>query len=104
MREGDNNTDAVYVQTLQSLAKNINPTFQSMMKRVLGPVLEQIKAKDEDAGIHEGPVKSMTRMVSKLNEYVDEYTNDDGTTNQGKRFPRAACIIDVVRLSVAFDS
>merc|ERR1712062_887139 len=50
--------------------------------------------KDKDAGIHFGPVKTAGRMIEKLKEYV----------NEGKEFPRAPCIIDILRLSVAFDS
>ena len=43
---------------------------------------------------HRGPVKGLPRMNEKLAEYVEE----------GKPFPRAACVIDVLRNSVAFDT
>ena len=58
------------------------------------PVIAQIASEDEDAGFHRGPVKGLPRMNEKLAEYVEE----------GKPFPRAACVIDVLRNSVAFDT
>lgn len=60
----------------------------------LKPVTDKIKVQDEDAGVHTAQVKSQERMCTKIHEYMTE----------NKPFPRAACIQDLVRLSVAFDN
>merc|ERR1712156_842982 len=41
-----------------------------------------------------GPVKTATRMIAKLEEYIQDE----------KPFPRAACVIDVLRLTISFDT
>lgn len=86
---GEPMADKSYVMTLQQLSHKVDEEYH-----VLKPALDLIKSTDKDAGYHPGPVKSTGRMTDKLNEYVTE----------GKQFPRAACMIDPVRLSVAFDS
>ena len=101
-REGNTTTvpsaetlaDKSYVTTLQCLAHKLNEHFHRECEAALAPVLAQIASEDEDAGYHRGPVKGLPRMNEKLAEYVEE----------GKPFPRAACVIDVLRNSVAFDS
>ena len=84
----------MYVKNLEILAQKLDEHYQLECKEALAPVIAQIASEDEDAGYHRGPVKGLPRMNEKLAEYVEE----------GKPFPRAACVIDVLRNSVAFDS
>ena len=55
---------------------------------------------------HRGPVKGLPRMNEKLAEYVGDHKEAlaAGKGDNGKQFPRAACVIDVLRNSVAFDT
>ena len=84
----------------------LDQPYHLKCQEALAPVISEITGDDEDGGYHRGPVKGLPRMNEKLAEYVQEHKDAlaAGAGDAGKQFPRAACLIDPLRNSIAFSS
>ena len=87
--------DQTNVKILEVLAQKLDKPYHRECEAALAPLIKEITSDDNDAGYHRGPVKGLARMNEKLAEYVGDHKEalKEGKGDDGKQFPRAACVI-----------
>ena len=92
---------------LHGFGNVIDDTFHCKFKELFAPIFgkeaytENQKLDNQlrrDLGYYRGPTKGHARMSEKVREYWAEFQEEK---QHDKRFPHAACVIDVTRCSVA---